>query len=194
MDLREFENNINQLQALEAKSWAEAAKARHLGDTASAQRLTEEMLHYNQATTTAMEAESRKLDAQLKLDPGADDDAKVIQLLDAFVTGAVLSRIWYDTLAEREVSNSFVRKLIFNVVNVLDAMGRRDDLAKFLTHPDLGVRARAAFFLIDTMPDRCIPLLREIRKTERWLDAGYTALLTLRRYAFDHPENKDAQS
>jgi hypothetical protein len=61
-------------------------------------------------------------------------------------------------------------------------MNRRGDIVIFLDDPDLSIRAKAAARLLDAMPDRCLPILREIDRTERALNAGWIAFWALDAY------------
>jgi hypothetical protein len=83
--------------------------------------------------------------------------------------------LWDDVLGEIPAGTRHAQKIFRIVLPALDAIGRRSDLAKLLDDPDPSVRARAASLLMDTMPDRCVPILKEVYRTQRMLDAGWIA-------------------
>jgi hypothetical protein len=175
----EFEENFLQLQKGELESWQARAKARHIGDQAAYDAASQRFSAFAHESETALKAEGLKFEAELRLDPTADDDTMVAQLLVAFQRGSRLSRIWDDLMHQVKISACCAKKISKNILPALEGMDRLGELEQFLDHPDLAVRARAASWLLDRMPDRCLPILREIDRTERALDAGWIACWAL---------------
>ena len=61
-------------------------------------------------------------------------------------------------------------------MKALDEMrSGRVALARLLDHPDPGVRASAGAYLIDMMPDRVVPVLRQIEERNKGSSAGFSA-------------------
>jgi hypothetical protein len=74
------------------------------------------------------------------------------------------------------------------IVLALDAIGSgRAALAVLLDHADPGVRALAAVYLIDLMPERIVPMLRQIEEEEemRGRSARFRAHWTLLAWELD---------
>jgi hypothetical protein len=171
----EFEANMQRLQEAEGRLSAEILKAKRSGDTAAYERARHRLVAGYQESRAALKAEGQKFEAEIKLDPGASDDAKVAQLLGAFERGERLACVWFDYMNSMRISSCCVGKIFHNIVFVLDAMNRRDDLVCFLDHPNPAVRARAAGCLMKKMPDRCLPILKEIYRAEGLRHAGRIA-------------------
>ena len=82
-----------------------------------------------------------------------------------------LSDEWLDTDGENQVVD-----LMNDIASQLDATGPgRAALAVLLGHADVGVRASAGAYLVDLMPDRVLPILREIEENEHANSAHFTA-------------------
>ena len=178
----EFEQKIVRLQNEETESWRERAKANYAGDRKAADNATLRMIAIDKELMGALRAEGLKFQAELRLKPADDDDAKVNQLLIAFARGIRLSRIWRDVIHQARISMCCVGKVFSGVQAVLDTMNRRGDLAIFLDDPDQAIRSRAASLLLDRMPDRCVPILQEISRKEGGSSAGITAFWALAMY------------
>jgi hypothetical protein len=171
----DFDANMRRLHEAEGRFVSDMLKAKRAGDAAAVRRAQQGMVAVHQESRAALKAEGRKFEAETKLDPGASDDAKVAQLLRAFERGERLAAIWFDYKNMVRISACCTKKVFQKVVFVLDAMDRTNDLACFLDHPNLVVRARAAGCLLESMPDRCLPILREICRTQGFLLAGRIA-------------------
>jgi hypothetical protein len=176
----EFENTINRLNEGWMGSFRERAKARRSGDQKGFDDAGRRMVEFYQELKAELKAEGRKFEAETKLDPAANDDAKVEQLLTAFARGTRLTRIWRDVMQETRISVCCGNKVADKVGASLRALGRREDLVKFLDDKDPSTRATAASWLVGEMPDRCLPILTEISKSQWFLAAGLTAYWTLR--------------
>jgi len=176
----EFETTINRLNQGWLGSYQERAKARHADDQKAFDDAGRRMVEFHRELKAELKAEGRKFQAETKLDPTSSDDAKVEQLLTAFARGTRLTRIWRDVMHEVRISMCCGNKVADKVWAPLKALGRRDDLSKFLDDKDQSTRATAASWLVGGMPDRCLPILNEIAKDHMGLAAGLTAYWTLR--------------
>jgi hypothetical protein len=188
MQPTEFETDLARLIRAENQSVMDVKNARRTGDAATLRRARQAMVSHHLEVKDLVKAEVRKFAAELKLKPMDDDDKKVAQLLKAFATGTRLQRIFRDTFYERPHSNRCARDIYRRVLKVLDGMDRRKDLSVFLDHPDPAIRANAAGILMNMMPDRCLPILREIGELGRWVEAGSIACDALMHYSVEHPE------
>ena len=171
----DFDANFMKLHQGVSDSYWARAKAGHDGDQAAFDKASQQFVKYELAARAELKAEALRYAADRKLDPAADEDTKVAQLLMAFARGCRLGRLWSDVMAEIPIGSRHVKKIYQFVLPALDAMGRRADLVKLLDEPDPSVRATAAMLLKKMMPDRCIPILEELARTERMLDAGWIA-------------------
>jgi hypothetical protein len=178
----EFAETIDRLQKGESDAWRERAKARHLGDQKTSEAAAVRMVAFNKELMAALKTEGLKYEAELKADPAENEEEKVTRLLTAFARGARLTRIWNDTMHQERIGFCCAKKISKQILPELDALNRRGDVVIFLDDPDLSVRAKAASWLLDTMPDRCLPILREIDRTERALNAGWIACWALDAY------------
>ncbi len=167
------------LQQGESDSYRARGKARHDGDQAAFDSASEQMVRYALASRAELKAEALRYAADRKVDPSADEDTKVAQLLMAFARGCRLGRLWSDVMAEIPIGSRHVKNIYQIVLPALDAMGRRADLARLLDEPDPSVRARAASLMKEIVPDRCIPILEDVYRRERMLDAGRIAMWAL---------------
>jgi hypothetical protein len=171
----DFDANFMKLNQGVSDSYRARGKARHDGDQAAFDKASHQFVEYELAARAELKAEALRYAADRKVDPAADEDTKVAQLLMAFARGCRLGRLWSDAMAEIPIGGRHVKKIYQLILPALDAMGRRADLAKLLDEPDPSVRARAASLMKEITPDRCIPILEEIYRTERMLDAGWIA-------------------
>jgi hypothetical protein len=104
-------------------------------------------------------------------------------LLRGFELAAKLADALHDELLDTNGETQVVR-LMNEIVNVLDGIGTgRAALVVLLNKPDPSVPAGA--FLIKLMPDRVIPILREIEDKERGSSSGSNAHWTLVRWKSD---------
>jgi hypothetical protein len=175
----DFETNFLRLHNGELDSWRARAKARHDGDQTAYDNAGAEMIKYALAARAELKAEALRYAADRKIKPTADEDTKVAQLLMAFARGCRLGRLWSDVMAEIPIGTRHVKRIYQIVLPALGTIGRHADLAKLLDEYDPSVRARAASLLKEIMPDRCIPILEEVYRTERMLDAGWIAMWAL---------------
>jgi hypothetical protein len=103
------------------------------------------------------------------------EDQRDASLLRGFALGARLAHTLHDELSDTD-SESKVIHLMDEIVKALDAIGPgRAALAALLDHSDAGVRASAGAYLIDLMPERVVPMLREIDEKEHANSAHFTA-------------------
>jgi hypothetical protein len=80
-----------------------------------------------------------------------------------------------DTDGERKIW-----RLTDSIVRALDQIGRgRAALDVLLDHPDARVRGSAGAYLIDLMPARVIPVLRDVEQTEDGNSAHFNAAWVL---------------
>ena len=72
-------------------------------------------------------------------------------------------------------------KRLGEISDELEALGRFDALAQFLDSPDIEVRGFAAVWLRNLWPDRILPILQEIEKTESFgTPAGTQVYIAMR--------------
>jgi hypothetical protein len=170
-----FEANLVNLQQKMFASLKLKGQALRAGDKAAADKAIEQTTKYALAARAELKAEALRYAADLKLKPTANDDTKVAQLLTAFARGCRLTRLWDDVMGEIPAGTRHAKKIYRIILPALDAIDRRTDLALLLDDPDPSVRARAASLLKEAMPDRCIPILEDVYRTQRMLDAGWIA-------------------
>jgi hypothetical protein len=178
----EFVEIIDRIEKGIFDALCECAKAKRLGDENAVERASLRIATLSQESTAALKAEGLKFEAELKPNADESEDAKALRLLTAFARGTRLSRIWGDVKTQRRIAACCAKKVITQVLPALDAINRRGDVVLFLDDPDMSIRARAACWLLDTMRDRCLPMLREINRTERALNAGWIACWGLDAY------------
>ena len=93
------------------------------------------------------------------------EEQRVASLIRGFEFGARLADILHDKFRDIADGETKVVRLMDEVVKALNALGPgRAALAMLLDHPDAGVRALAGFYLIDLMPERVVPILRQIEE------------------------------
>lgn len=93
------------------------------------------------------------------------EEQRVASLIRGFEFGARLADILHDKFRDIADGETKVVRLMDEVVKALNALGPgRAALAVLLDHPDAGVRALAGFYLIDLMPERVVPILRQIEE------------------------------
>ncbi|HWE71520.1 MAG TPA: hypothetical protein VG328_00045 [Stellaceae bacterium] len=97
----------------------------------------------------------------------ADPDARTKALLSSFAFCVEQA-----CAAHREGQGidtyNFGIKQLRSISDELRALGRSAALAEFLDSPDIDVRGFAAVWLKDIMPDRVLPILKEVNKTEKF--------------------------
>lgn len=106
-------------------------------------------------------------------------------LLRGFEFGAKLANVLYDELLDTD-GKANVLRLMDAIVLALHAVhpGRAAMTALF-DHPSAGVRASAGAYLIDLMPDRVVPLLKEIDEKSDGSSASFTAHWALLAWRLD---------
>jgi hypothetical protein len=97
-------------------------------------------------------------------DPVADDEHPA-SLIRGFVFGARLADTLHDEFRDTADGETKVVRLTDAIVKALDKIGSgRAALAALLDHPDPGVRALAGVYLIDLLPERVSPILRQVEE------------------------------
>ena len=110
------------------------------------------------------------------------EDTHAASLIGAFKFTSRLAAILHDELLDTNGETEVVR-LTFAVVKALDAIDPgRKALSALLDDADARVRASAGAYLINLMPHRVVPILREIEETEDANSAHFSASWTLLRW------------
>ena len=113
--------------------------------------------------------------AVLNRQDAVTDSERAASLVRGFEFAAKLKHTLNDELMDTDGANKFVR-LMNSIAAALDATGSgRTALAVLLDHADAGVRASAGAYLIRFMPDRVVPILREIEEKEHGNSPHFTA-------------------
>ena len=103
------------------------------------------------------------------------EDERVASLVHTFEFAAKLAAALSDELMDTNGYNK-VTGLMIAIANALDASGAgRAALAVLLDHADNRVRAFAGVYLIDSMPDRVLPIVRDIEEKEHGNNAHFNA-------------------
>jgi hypothetical protein len=98
----------------------------------------------------------------------APGEQRVACLIRGFEFGARLADTLHDKFGDVEDGETKVVCLMDGIVKALDRIGSgRAALAVLLDHADPGVRALAGVYLIDLMPERVGPILRQIEEEGR---------------------------
>jgi hypothetical protein len=109
-------------------------------------------------------------------DSGSENKASLIR---TFEFGTKLSDALYDEFLDTDGGNN-VRRLLDQIVLNLDRTGAgRASLDVLFDNADVGVRASAGAYLIDLMPERVIPMLRDIDEAGGGKRADFGAHWTL---------------
>ena len=107
------------------------------------------------------------------------EDERAASLMGAFEFGSRLADTLHDELLDTD-GETKVWRLMDAIVQELNTIGRgRAALADLFDHLDAGVRASAGAYLIDLMPDRVVPMLREVDEKEDANSAHFNAHWTL---------------
>jgi len=117
------------------------------------------------------------LAALLKRQNVSPENERVALLIRGFEFGAKLADTLHDELLDTAGETKVVR-LMNSIANALDAIGSgRAALAVLLEHPDAGVRASAGAYLlsVNLMPERVVPILREVEEKEDGNSAHFNA-------------------
>jgi hypothetical protein len=113
--------------------------------------------------------------ALLDRQDGIAEDERVASLVRTFEFAAKLAATLSDELMDTNGYNE-VTGLMIAIANALDATGSgRAALAVLLDHADNRVRAFAGVYLMDSMPDRVLPILRDIEAKEHGNNAHFNA-------------------
>jgi hypothetical protein len=112
-------------------------------------------------------------------DPVADDE-RAASLIRGFEFGARLADTLHDEFHDTADGETKVVDLMDAIVKTLDTISSgRAALAVLLDHSDPGVRALAGAYLIDLIPERVGPILRQIEEEARGNSAGFRAYFAL---------------
>jgi hypothetical protein len=180
MDDVDFEARVRgMVKEQEACLFAKRA-ARLAGDEAGQEKALDRLVSLEFEGLAVLKAKAGQLRVLARVKSRSSNDEKVAQLLLAFGLAAKLSRIWKDVHNENKKAAKFQR-VAYEVAGRLDAIddGRRSALAVFLDGSDTDAKALAASSLLKTMPERCVPILEELKTTERWLNASHIAIAAL---------------
>jgi hypothetical protein len=102
-------------------------------------------------------------------------DERVASLVRAFEFAAILKAALADELSDTDGYNELVTKMDA-IANTLDeSRPGRAALAVLLDHSKESVRASAGVYLVNLMPDRVVPILREIDQKNEGASADFTA-------------------
>jgi len=105
------------------------------------------------------------------------DDERIASLVSGLEFGAKLDATLHDELHDTDGTNKVVR-LMNGIAEILDGIGSGPAvLVTLLDRPDPAVRASAGAYLLisNLMPERVVPLLREIDEKYKGRSAGFTA-------------------
>ena len=131
------------------------------------------------------------LAALLKRKDAATNDERIASLIRGFEFGVRLAGTLHDELLDTNGETKVVR-LTCAIVTELDAIDpSRAALAGLLDHSDAGIRASAGAHLIRSMPERVVPILRDIEANEHANSAHFSALFTLFRWEHRHTATKE---
>jgi hypothetical protein len=116
---------------------------------------------------------------------GGTENAEAASLVQAFAFAVKLAATLHDEFHNMD-GQTQVARLTEAMVKALERTpAGRAPLAVLLDHPDATVRAWAGACLMYVLPDRAIPILREIMETERANCAHFTAYFALLRWEHD---------
>jgi hypothetical protein len=111
-------------------------------------------------------------------------------LVRGFEFAAKLADALHDQLLDTDGQTKVL--LMNEIADTLDSTSAgRAALAVLLDNPNPGVRALAGCYLIRSMPDRVVPILREIEDAERGTSAGFNAHSAIIRWELEEqPQDK----
>ena len=117
-------------------------------------------------------------------------DERVAALVRAFEFAATLKAALHDELSDVDGGNELVMKMI-TIAKMLDeSRPGRAALAVLLDHAKDSVRASAGAYLVNLMPDRVVPILREIDQKDGGTSAIFTAHWALRGWELEQKAGK----
>jgi hypothetical protein len=106
----------------------------------------------------------------------ATKEQRTASLIRGFEFGAKLADTLHDEIRDIVNGETKVLRLMDEIVKALDTIGAgREALAVLLDHPEPGVRSSAGAYLIDLMPQRVIPILRQIEERRDASSASFRA-------------------
>jgi hypothetical protein len=108
-------------------------------------------------------------------DASIESNQRVASLIRGFEIGAKLAHTLHDELLDTDGEAKVLRLLDAVILSLNAIKPGRSVLTALLDHPHAGVRASAGGYLIDLMPDRVVPLLREIDELPDGSSASFTA-------------------
>jgi hypothetical protein len=101
---------------------------------------------------------------------------RVASLIRGFEFGAKFANTLHDEIRDIADGETKVLHLMDEIVKALNTIGAgREALAVLLDHPEPGVRSSAGAYLIDLMPQRVIPILRQIEEKRDASSASFRA-------------------
>jgi hypothetical protein len=114
-----------------------------------------------------------------KANKAAEPDERTAMLLEAFEFCARTRVVAFDEAADTDSGNAATKHLA-EIAEALDAIppGRRSALVPFLDNANRGVQAAAAVHLKAILPERAIPILKEIKAKDHG-SAGWSAFWAL---------------
>jgi hypothetical protein len=116
----------------------------------------------------------------------ATGEQRVASLIRGFEFGARLADTLHEEFRDTADGETKVVRLMDGIVKALDRIGSgRAALAVLLDHADPGVRALAGVYLIDLMPERVGPILRQIEEEARGAGVRLRAHWTLLAWKLD---------
>jgi hypothetical protein len=111
----------------------------------------------------------------LKSRDAATESERIASLIRGFEFAAKLASTLSDELMDTDGYNKIIDRMN-DIAKSLDSIGRgRTALAVLLDHPDDRVRAKAGAYLMALMPERVLPILREIEGKGKADNADFTA-------------------
>ena len=114
-------------------------------------------------------------------DTGAVPQAeRAASLPQGFAFGAKLASTLHDEFRDTKTETEVVQLMLYTIVKRLDAIDPdRAALAKLLDDSDPRVQVFAGAYMIKSMPERVIPILREIQEKEDANSAHFNAYFAL---------------
>jgi hypothetical protein len=132
--------------------------------------------------------------AMLNKQGGTTQSERAASLVRCFECAAKLKHALSDTV-DTDGANQVIH-LMGAIVSQLEAIGvGRTALTALLDDPNAGVRASAAAWLVNLMPDRALPVLRAVEESEFANSAHFTAhwaILGWELEGKDKPRGSDA--
>jgi hypothetical protein len=106
-------------------------------------------------------------------------------LIRGFEFGAKLAHALHDGLLDTDGETEVLGLMDAIVLALNEASPGRSALTALFEHPNAGVRASAGAYLIDSIPDRVVPLLMEIDERSDGSSASFTAHWALLAWKLD---------